>query len=186
VFQIGDLKAQAATGGAGAPTTVKQKGKNVDLCQTSLRGSSCITVGKFVVDKTGRVVTFSYLAGGPPQPLVPPVLAPAADSGNGFGVTFQVASYFQARDGLLVILNVTGAPDAARTVEAFQATYQPPNGSPVQASIARGLNSQVQPMVQGTLELEFAGAPQPGGTISIPMLGGPPDYGMGTATVPLH
>jgi hypothetical protein len=165
---------------------VKQKGKNVDLCQTSLRGTNCITVGKFSLDKKGRVRTFSYFYGGPPTPLVPPVIAPSADTGSGLGVNFQVASYFRARDGLVVILNVTGAADGPKTVEAFQATYQPPSGAPIQASLSQGLNGQVQPSVQGTLALEFPGTPAPGGTITIPMMGGAPDYGNGSVTIPLH
>jgi hypothetical protein len=180
VFQIGGLKALAGSGAGSTPTAVKPKGKNVTLCQTALNGSTCVTVGRFMLDKKGRVRTFSYFYGGPPTPLGPPVLG-TGQTGSGFGVNFQLASYFRARDGLIVILNVTGAPDGARTIQAYQATYQPPTGPPVQAATSRGIASDIQPNVAATLELQFAGNPTPGGTITIPMMSGQPDYTNGSA-----
>jgi hypothetical protein len=184
VFQIDTLKAQAGSGGGGIPTAVKQKGKNVTLC-TGAQASNCITVGRFLLDKKGRVKLFSYFNGGPPTVLQPPVMG-SGETGTAFGVTFQLASYFEARDGLIVNLNVTGAPDAARSVQAYQATYQPPTGAPLQAAASRGLSGDVQPRVAATLELQFAGSPAPGGTITIPMMSGAPDYTSGNATIPLH
>jgi len=101
-------------------------------------------------------------------------------------VTFKLASYFEAQNGLIVILNVTGSPTEAVTIEAYQATYQPPTGSPIQAATSRGITGNIQPNVAATLELEFTGSPATGGTITIPVLGGASDnFAMGNASNPI-
>ena len=183
-FQIGTLSAAAGSGGGSTPASVKQKGTKVALCETALRGTTCITFGKFVLDKKGRVRTFSYFRGGPPTPLVPPVLG-TGQAGSAFGVNFHLASYFAAESDLIVILNVTGAPDAANSIEAYEATYQPPSGAPLQAASSTGITGNLQPNVAATLELDFAGSPPPGGTITIPMLSGAPNYANGSSTISL-
>jgi hypothetical protein len=184
VHQIGTLKAQAGSGGGGNSSDIKAKGRNVKLCQQTLRGKDCITFGRFEVDKKGRVENFSYIDGKNTRELTPPVLG-TGQSGGAFGVTFKLASYFQARDSLIVILDATGAADGAHTVESYQASYQPPSGSAVQAGQSLGISGDIQPGVAATLELSFPGTAAPGGTITIPMLSGPPGYSNGTATIPL-
>jgi hypothetical protein len=182
--QIGALKAQAGSGAGGNSNSVKAKGRNVRLCQETLRGDDCITFARFEIDKTGRVENFSYTDDKKLSELVPPVLG-TGQSGSAFGVTFRLASYFQARDALIVILDATGAADGARTVESYQATYQPPNGPAVQASTSLGLTGDIQPGVAATVELQFPGMPASGGTVTIPMLSGPPNYSTGSATISL-
>jgi hypothetical protein len=184
VHQIGVMKAQAGSGGGTSNNSVKTKGRNVALCQRTLSGNQCVTFTRFKIDKQGRVENFSQIRGGKPQRLDPPVLE-TGQSGNAFGVTFNLVSYFRARDGLFVILDATNGGNGARTVESYQASYQPPTGSAVQSGSSTGLNGDIQPGVTATLALVFPGEPAPGGTVSIPMLSGPPDYSNGNATIPL-
>jgi hypothetical protein len=143
-----------------------------------------LTFGRFKLDKQGRIKTFSYIDGKNTRPLAPPVVG-TGQSGGAFGVTFTLASYFAARDALIVILDATGAPDGVRTVESYQASYQPPNGSAVQAATSLGLSADIQPGVAATLALAFPGSPAPGGTVTIPILSGPPNYTNGSATISL-
>jgi hypothetical protein len=185
VHQIGYLKAQAGSGGGGTPSSVKPKGAKVQLCQKNLSGNTCFTFGRFKVDRQGRVKTFSYIDGKNTRPLDPPILG-TGQSGGAYGVTFKLASYFRARDSLIVILDATGAADGAHTVESYQATYQPPSGPAIQAGSSLGLSGDIQPGVAATLALSFPGTAAPGGTITIPMLSGPPGYSNGTATIPLQ
>jgi type III restriction enzyme len=92
---------------------------------------------------------------------------------------------FRARDAFIVILDATNSSDGARSVESYQASYQPPTGSAIQAGSALGLTGDIQPGVTATLQLVFPGTPEPGGTVAIPMRSGPPDYSDGNATIPL-
>jgi hypothetical protein len=185
VHQVGYQKAQAGSGGGGASATVKAKGSNAVLCQKNLSGNTCVTFGRFQVDKQGRVKTFSFIVDKKARALDPPILG-TGQSGGAFGVTFKLASYFRARDSLIAVLDATGAADGAHTVESYQATYQPPSGPAIQAGSSLGLNGDIQPGVAATLALSFPGTAAPGGTITIPMLSGPPGYSNGTATIPLQ
>jgi hypothetical protein len=173
VHQIGLMKAQAGSGGV-TPNFVKTKDRNVVVCQRTLAGNQCVTFTRFKIDKRGRVENFSQIRGGKPQRLDPPVLG-TGQSGSALGVTFNLVSYFRARDGLFVILDATNASNGARTVESYQASYHPPTGSAVQAGSSTGLTGDIQPGVTATLALVFPGEPAPGGTVTIPMLSGPPD-----------
>lgn len=182
--QIGYLKAQAGSGGGGTPSAIKSKRSNVELCQKGLSGNTCLTFGRFKLDKQRRIKTFSYIDGKNTRPLTPPVVG-TGQSGRALGVTFTLASYFAARDALIVILDATGAPDGARTVESDQAIYQPPNGSAVQAATSLGLSGDIPPGVAATLALTFLGSLAPGGTVTIPILSGLPNYPNGSATISL-
>lgn len=175
-------EAQVATGGT-YPNTVKRKGENISLCEANTK-TDCTIVGKFKLNKKGRLRTFSYIDGRDTQLLTPPLLG-TGQVGTAAGVTFTLVSSFQARDALFVTFRVTGDPGAERSIYSYESTYTPPGAPSVQAATTLGVSSTIQAGVAGVLALVFPGVLAPDGTVTIPVNTGPPDYVDANAVISL-
>jgi hypothetical protein len=162
--------------GADSPNIVKRKGDTISLCVPGQPKSQCVLVGRYKLTKKGALRTFAYVDGKDVYALDPPVVG-TRQAGSGGGVTLTFVSAFQAEDSLFVVFTATGDPTAARSIYAHQATYTPAGGPPTQAASTAGVDFDLQPGVVGPLLLVFPGSELGyGGTVTVPVNTGPPDY----------
>ena len=183
-FQIGQRRALRASN-SDSVELVTCKGSTVSVAiQSKLVSAPPNAYSKFKLDKKGRLVDFQVSG----QPIAGRLIAGTGQVGSALGVTFKlVAAYRTISSGgdLVVVLDVTGAPDGNRGVQAYSATYDGPAGPRVTASSsASGGTSTLATGATSTIAVTFPSQPI-GGTVNIPVDETQGNFATGVASIPI-
>ncbi len=183
-FQIAQRRA-ARSSGVDAVEQVTCKGQTVTVVVPSkVSNLPPNNYTAFKLDKKGRLASFKVSN----QALTGRLLVGTGQTGTAVGVFFKLAAAYQAISSggdLIVVLDVTGAPDGTTSVQASGASYDSPSGQKVATSrVEASSASQLPAGTTTTIAILFPSQPI-GGTVNIPVNQTSGNYATGSAAIPV-